>query len=185
MTATSRSAVVGVFHDRGRADEAVQELLRLGFPETAIGVAARTALTEKVGNQWDVGAATGAVAGGATGTLLGIAVASGLMTGVGPVVAGGLLGGLLTSAAIGAATGGMLGALVGLGVPEEEAVFYKEEFEAGRILVTVRVGDRASEAAGVLRQHGAYDITSREPAKPVRPEAPRQPSVNELAAGIQ
>ena len=138
MSDLSRPVVVGVFHERSRADEAVNELLRLGFPDSAIGVAARTPLTEKVGNQWEVGAATGAVAGGATGTLLGIAVATGLMTGVGPVVAGGLLGGLLTSAAVGAATGGMLGALVGLGVPEEEAVFYKEEFEAGRVLVTVR-----------------------------------------------
>jgi len=184
MATTSRPVVVGLFHDRGRADEAVQELLRLGFPESAIGVATRTALTEKIGNQWDVGAATGAVAGGATGTLLGVAVASGLMTGVGPVIAGGLLGGLLTSAAVGVATGGVLGALVGLGVPEEEATFYKEEFDAGRILVTVQAGDRASEAAEVLRRYGAYDITSREHPKTVSPEAPRQTNVNDVSVGI-
>lgn len=184
MSTASRPVVVGLFHDRSRADEAVKELLRFGFPEAAIGVAARSPLTEKIGNQWDVGAATGAVAGGATGTLLGIAVATGLMTGVGPVIAGGLLGGLLTSAAVGAATGGVLGALVGLGVPEEEATFYKEEFDAGRVLVTVQAGDRASEAAEVLRRFGAYDITSREPAKPVQPEAPRQATVNEVPVGI-
>jgi hypothetical protein len=184
MSTTSRPVVVGLFHDRSRADDAVNELLRLGYPENRIGVAARTPLTEKVGNQWEVGAATGAVAGGATGTLLGIAVASGLMTGVGPVIAGGLLAGLLTSAAIGAATGGMLGALVGLGVPEEEATFYKEEFDAGRVLVTVQAGERASEAAEVLRRFDAYDITSRVPEKAVQPEAPRQPNVNDLPVSI-
>jgi hypothetical protein len=173
-----------LFHDRGRADDAVKELLRLKFPESAIGLAARTPLTEKIGNQWEVGAATGAVAGGATGTLLGIAVAGGLMTGVGPVVAGGLLGGLLSSAAAGAATGGVLGALVGLGVQEEEATFYKEEFDAGRTLVTVRAGERASEAAEVFRRFGAYDTTSRDPSAPVRPEVPRQTNVNEVPVGI-
>lgn len=184
MATNSRPVVVGLFHDRNRADDAVKELLRIGLPESAIGVAARTPLTEKIGNQWEIGAATGAVAGGATGTLLGVAVASGLMTGVGPVIAGGLLGGLLTSAAVGAATGGVLGALVGLGVPEEEATFYKEEFDAGRVLVTVQAGERASEAAEVLRRFDAYDITSRDPAKSVKPEAPRQTNVNEVPVGI-
>jgi hypothetical protein len=184
MSITSKDIVVGLFHERGRADDAVKELLRLGISDSAIGVAARTPLTEKIGNQWELGAATGAVAGGATGTLLGIAVASGLMTGIGPVIAGGLLGGLLTSAAVGAATGGVLGALVGLGVPEEEATFYKEEFDAGRVLVTVRAGDRASDASEVLRRFGAYDITSRDPGKPATPEAPRQTNVNDVPVGI-
>src|SRR5439155_26761250 len=79
MATTSPPVVVGLFHERGRADDAVKELLRLGFPETAVGVAARTPLTEKVGNQWEVGATTGAVAGAAAGPLLGLAVAAGLM----------------------------------------------------------------------------------------------------------
>jgi hypothetical protein len=184
MANISRPVVVGLFHDRSRADDAVKELIRHGFPETAIGVAARTPLTEKFGNQWDVGAATGAIGGGATGTLLGIAVASGLMTGVGPVVAGGILGGLLTSAAVGAATGGVLGALVGLGVPEEEAIFCKDEFNAGRLLMTVKAGDRASEAAEILRRFGAYDTTSRDQTKSAQPEAPRHATVNDIPVGI-
>ena len=54
------------------------------------------------------------------------------------------------------------------------STFYKEEFDAGRVLVTVQAGDRSSEAAEVLRRYGAYDITSREPAKTVKPDAPRQ-----------
>src|SRR5438046_2658744 len=126
MSATIRPVTVGLFHDRGRAEEAVKELLRLGFTAGDIGIAARAPLTERSGSQWDVGAATGAVAGGATGTLLGIAVAAGLMSGVGPVLAGGMLAGVLTSAAVGTAAGGLLGALVGIGVPEEEAIFYRD-----------------------------------------------------------
>jgi hypothetical protein len=69
-------------------------------------------------------------------------------------------------------------------MPEEEAIFYKGEFDAGRVLVTVQAGDRASEAAEVLRRFGAYDITSREPPKTVKPEAPRQTNVNEVPVGI-
>jgi hypothetical protein len=179
MSTTSRPAVVAVFHERGQADEAVKELVRLGFPEADIGVAARETFTEPVGSQWDVGAATGAAAGGATGTLLGIAVAAGLIPGVGSAVAGGLLGGIFASVAAGAAAGGVLGALVGLGVPEEEATFYRDEFRAGRVLVTVRAGDRASEAVAALRRHGAYDVTSRDQAA-----APRRSTLDDVPFGL-
>ena len=179
MLVTTRPVVVAVFHDRGQADAAVKELVRLGFPEADIGVAAREPLTEPVGSQWDVGAAAGAAAGGATGTLLGIAVAAGLIPGVGPAVAGGLLGGILASAAAGAAAGGILGALVGLGVPEEEAIFYRDEFQAGRVLVTVRAGDRASEEVAALRRHGAYDVTSRDQAN-----APRRSALDDVPVGL-
>jgi hypothetical protein len=76
----------------------------------------------------------------------------------------------------------VLGALIGLGIPEEEAVFYRDEFEAGRVLVTVRAGDRASESAAVLRRHGAYDVTGR--AAPVTPPAPRHPDATGTPVGV-
>jgi len=34
---------------------------------------------------------------------------------------------------------------------------YESELSAGRVLVTVRAGGRADEAADVLRRHGARD----------------------------
>jgi hypothetical protein len=164
MQPFTRTTVVGVFHDRASADQALAELRRLGFADDRLGVVARDEplpATDADGTEWEIGATTGAVAGGATGTLLGIAVAAGLIPGVGPAIAGGLLGGLLASAATGAVAGGVLGALIGLGVPEEEAAYYSDEFAAGRTLVTVRADDRAAEVHGVLRRFGAYDIDDR------------------------
>jgi uncharacterized protein (TIGR02271 family) len=77
------------------------------------------------------------------------------------VVAGGILATVLGGAAVGAAAGGILGALIGLGVPEEEAHFYESEFNEGRIIVTVKAGNRFNEARDVLYRHGAYDVENR------------------------
>jgi hypothetical protein len=165
MQPFTRTTVVGMFHDRPSAEQAIEELRRLGFGDECLGVAVRDGpeiVTDADGTEWEIGATAGAIAGGATGTLLGIAVAAGLIPGIGPVIAGGLLGGLLASAATGAVAGGVLGALIGLGVPEEEAAYYSNEFESGRVLVTVQADDRADVARSVLRRFGAYDIEDRD-----------------------
>ena len=52
----------------------------------------------------------------------------------------------------GPASPGLVGALVGAGVPEHEAKYYHEEFEAGRTIVTVTANGRADEATAILRQ---------------------------------
>jgi hypothetical protein len=83
------------------------------------------------------------------------------MPAVGPVVAGGLLGSLLASAAAGAAAGGVGGAMLGLGLSEEEATRYHDEFVAGSTVVTVRAGGRYQEAVSILLDHGA-DVSSSE-----------------------
>src|SRR3954463_1012291 len=75
MTTSERSPVVGVFRDRTHAEQAVDELRRLGFRDEQIGVAARSgdhaaAVAEGEDTKWAAGATAGAVAGGATGTLL-------------------------------------------------------------------------------------------------------------------
>jgi hypothetical protein len=167
MTTSERSTVVGVFHDRTHAEQAVDELRRRGFRDEQIGVAARSgdhaaAVAEGEETKWAAGAAAGAVGGGATGTLLGVAVAAGLIPGIGPVIAGGTLAGVLASAATGVAAGGLLGALIGLGIPEEEAAYYHGEFEVGRTIVTVRADGRFAEARDVLRWFGAYDMYNRD-----------------------
>jgi hypothetical protein len=77
---------------------------------------------------------------------------------IGPVIAGGLLAAVLASAAGGAAVGVIVGALVGLGVPEEEARFYENEFHRGRTLVTVKPEGRYPEAESILRSCGGYDM---------------------------
>jgi uncharacterized protein (TIGR02271 family) len=156
---TNQSTVVGVFDNRDQADRAVEELRRMGFRDDQIGYAMRggdNTVAESTGNAAGEGLATGAVIGGLVG-----AAAALLIPGIGPVVAGGVLASVLGGAAVGAAAGGILGALVGMGIPEDEATYYEGEFQAGRILVTVKADTRAAEAREVLRRFGAYDVENR------------------------
>ncbi len=97
--------------------------------------------------------ATGAVTGGIVGGVLGAAVAL-LIPVIGPAFAGGILV-TVFSAALGAVTGGMLGALVTLGVPEELARHYEEEFKAGRTIVTVKTEDQQQEVLDIMYHYGA------------------------------
>ena len=178
MAAYTRTAVVGVFHNQEKADAAVEELYDSGFSHDQIGVVARSDVgtgdwsdpTTRTGGAVDAdhdgsGAEEGAVAGAAVGAGVGglwaLGIAAGALPAIGPVIAGGILASLLASAALGAAAGGLVGALVGLGVPEEEAQYYEEEFRSGRILVTVRANGRVEEAREILLSHGAVGVDGR------------------------
>jgi len=68
---------------------------------------------------------------------------------------------VLSNAAAGAGIAGLVGALIGAGVPEHEARYYHQEFEAGRTIVTVHADGRADEAMAILRRFGAYDMNTR------------------------
>lgn len=162
--------VIGVFHDREDAEQAIRELLDAGFSRDTIGVATRDRdvqgrVLEETGTKSAEGAAAGAVSGGVLGGILGLLVGVGALAipGIGPVIAGGALasafgvagGTAVAGAGIGAATGGILGALVGLGIPEEEARHFEQRFHEGGILVTVSAGARATEARRILERHRA------------------------------
>jgi hypothetical protein len=170
MATMNRTTAVGVFRDRGDAEQALRALHDAGFGDDDIGFAWRggdapAGTTTHGETKSGEAAATGAVVGG----LLGAAAAL-LIPGVGPAIAGGILAPLLgggaattagaaaAGAVAGAATGGILGALVGLGIPEEEARYYEGEFQSGRIIMTVRAGGRYDEAASIMRRYGAYDV---------------------------
>jgi len=167
--AKKRSTVVGVFEDRAHADQAIAELKRTGFRDDQIGVAMRHA--EGMGDAISAGdadesnAGSGAVAGALTGlglgALAGLGVLAGVIPVVGPAIAGGTLGIILSNAAAGAAAVGLTGALIGYGIPEEEAGYYHNEFEAGRTIVTVQADGRYDDAWSILQRHGAYDMSTR------------------------
>lgn len=169
MAAATTKTVVGVFHNQEKADAAVAELYDAGFAYDQIGIVARS--DANTGNWTDPtlrdetaaeeGAAAGAAVGAGVGGLWALGIAAGALPAIGPVIAGGVLASLLASAALGAATGGLIGALIGLGIPEEDATYYEEEFRAGRIIVTVRAGERAREAREVLLSHGAVGVDGR------------------------
>lgn len=98
--------------------------------------------------------ATGAFTGGVVGGVLGAAVAL-LIPVLGPAFAGGILV-TVFSAALGAMAGSFLGAFAAIGVPEEQARHYEEEFRAGRTIVTVKTEDRQQEVLDILYRNGVH-----------------------------
>ena len=161
MTTIERSTVVGVFEDRILAEHALDNLHQAGFSDDAIGFVVRDlATTDAIQRDTAAGAATGAVGGGVVGGLLGAAAAL-LIPGLGPALAGGILAVTLGGAALGAVAGSFAGALTGFGVPEEEAIYYQNELEMGRTIITVKTPERYQEASEILRRNGAYDASTR------------------------
>ncbi len=177
MADQNRSTVVGVFQNRGDAQCALDGLKRAGFTDDQIGMAMRNEEGMAPGTKdtkAGTGAVTGAVTGGVLGGLLGAAVSL-LVPGVGPVLAAGILGTTLAGVAGGAIAGGLIGGLVGMGVPEEEARFYDQEFKAGRVIVTAQADGRYDEAYNILHDCGAYDANT-EPQRLYGTESERENS---------
>ena len=167
-----RSTVVGVFENRGRAEQAIEALERAGFRDDQIGIVTPSleapgagGAAGEAGPGAGEGMATGGITGGVLGGLLG-AAASLLLPGIGPVLAGGILATTLGGAALGAAAGGLMSALTGMGVPEEEAHYYEGEFRSGHTIVTVKTNGRSQEAADILRDFGAHDAHTARDAAP-------------------
>src|SRR5919206_4015363 len=168
MTMTQRSTVVGVFHERDDAREAIEALKDADFAPDTISILspdkqATEDIAEETGTHAGSGAAAGAVTGGVLGGVGGWLVGIGALAipGIGPFIAAGAFATALGGAAIGAGVGAIAGALVGMGVPKEEAEYYEQEVKGGGTLVTVKADGRYSEAQQLLRQCGAYDVESR------------------------
>jgi len=164
MAMTARATMVGVFHHRPEAEQAVEELKAAGFRDDQIGFAMRPQsevaphdelvdhtdeTTPDVGNA----ALTGALAGGATA-----ATAALFVPAFGPVLAGGIMAATLLGAAVGATAGGVVGAMMHLGVSSDDAHYYETAMKAGRAVVIVHAGDRSDEATEILYRVGAYDV---------------------------
>lgn len=112
---------------------------------------------EEIAHERRVNEDVGAVSGGVMGGVLSAASAL-LIPGIGPVIAGGTLITALGGAAIGAVSGGFLSAFTNIGVPEKKVDYYKREFEAGHIIVTVKTNGRQQEVVNLLRSNGAHDV---------------------------
>jgi hydrogenase maturation factor len=162
MTNATRTTVVGVFQEQQAAERAIDRLRDAGFDANNIGYAGhgKEGADEDKAKDVTTGAASGAVGGGIAGGVIG-AIAAGLIPGVGPIVGAGLLAATLGGAGIGAAAGGLVGGLTGLGVSDEDAKYYDDEFRAGRTLVVVKAEGRYDEAYGILQAEGAYDVNRR------------------------
>jgi uncharacterized protein (TIGR02271 family) len=167
MDANNRTTAVAVFSSRAEAQQAVQELKRMGFRDDQIGVAHKnddSSISTTTGSG-ETHATEGAIAGAATGAgvgaLWGLGIAAGLLPAIGPVIAGGTLAAIAASAAGGAAAAGLAGALIGMGIPEDEASYYEGEVKSGHTVVTVRAENRVQEAQAVLSRFRGSDMHSR------------------------
>jgi hypothetical protein len=163
------NVLVGIFNDRYQAELAYDELKQAGFATEDLGFALRgsdaieggmitDALGTKDGEGAAVGAATGAVAGGVFG-----AIAAMLVPGIGPVLSAGILWTAMGFGAAGAAVGGLVGAMTGLGISEDEAVYYEQEFNSGKALIAVRTGMVTDQALEIIRRHGGYFVGDQLP----------------------
>jgi len=177
MNDSVRQTLVAVFEDRYEAEKALDDLEQAGFSHDDVGFALRGSdvtrggmISDAEGAKDRPGALTGAVTGGVVGGMIGAAAAL-LVPGVGPVLAGGVLASFFGGAIAGTAIGGILGAMTGLGISEEEAKFYEQEFQSGKAIVAVKCDSRCADAAEILRRHGGYDM-HREIGSPVRTEGP-------------
>lgn len=158
---------VGVFENHAQAQQAVNELRRMGLREDEIGVVShdgdhvKGAKDVSKGSNAATGAAAGVATGAGLGALWGLGIVAGILPAIGPAIAGGTLASILSSAAAGAAAAGIAGALIGVGIPEEEARYYEEEFKSGRTIVTVRSDTRCDEARAILSRFGGYDMRTQ------------------------
>lgn len=132
-----RQTAVGVFDKADQADAAIRDLRRLGVSDDQIHLVSGDLEPHR---RIDPASTTDAVQGAGVGMLVGASL--------------GGLAGLAPGAAAGAVAGGLIGAFIGLGVPEEEAAYYQDQFQAGRFIVAVNSDGRYDEAADVLRRHG-------------------------------
>jgi hypothetical protein len=153
--------VVGVFDTSRDARTVIEELRRKDFSSKRVGILSHDSdgdthlksIKDMEGNKAGEGAVAGVAVGAGGGALWALGIAAGLLPAIGPVVAGGLLGAVLASAATGAAAGGVTGALIGLGIDDEEAAYYDEEFKRGRTIVAVQPKNRAEaeQALAIMR----------------------------------
>jgi hypothetical protein len=182
MGSKKKTIQVGVFEHAEDARTAIHELRDAGFPEDEIGLLTHdaqgnpevTTFKDMEGNHAARGAAIGAAAGAGGGALWAIGIAAGFLPAIGPVIAGGILAAIGLSAGAGAATGLLVGAFVGLGVSDEEAAYYDDEFRKGRTIVVVQSHRAPDTAFRILNERSTRSPYLRDPLLPIPPnQTPR------------
>jgi hypothetical protein len=155
--------VAGLFRTRAEAEKALRKLKEAGFGPDQVSLA-----TPRIGRRGHYGMKVliGIAAGILLGALVG-AVVTGMVPGVKPLVPGNLLATFLFAALAGAATGGLAGALISMSASGDRALYYEQEVESGRFLVSVQ-GTRLDEARGIIRAAGAMEAAPVE--APLKPE---------------
>ena len=159
--------VVGLFKTRTEADRALGKLKESGFGPDQVTVS--TPAYRRRGHYFTK-VLIGIVVGTLFGALVG-AVATGVVPGVHPLAAGNVLATFLFVAAAGAITGFIAGMLLAMAASGDQALYYEQEVESGRILITVS-GSALERARDVMRAAGAMESSPVEaPLERPRPES--------------
>jgi tetrahydromethanopterin S-methyltransferase subunit C len=163
------TAVFGIYATATTAENAVDQLLLLGFTNSAISVLlpddeSTRAFAHEKNTKAPEGTATGVATGGVIGGTLGLLAGIGALAipGVGPLIAAGPIMGALAGLGAGGAVGGIVGALVGMGIPEYEAKRYEGDVKDGGTLLSVHcdTSEQIKAAKRALEETGARDISA-------------------------
>lgn len=161
--------IAGLFTTRSEAEKALRNLKEGGFGADQVSlVTPRRARRGHYGLKVLVGIAIGTVAGALLGALV-----TGIVPGVKPLLAGNVIATFLLALVAGAATGGVAGALLSMSASGDRALYYEQEVESGRFLISVS-GPRLDEAAALLEASGAMEAAPVE--APLHRERPRPES---------
>ena|SRR6266567_3145917 len=150
------------------AEDALDHLLAfVSHRERQQGQSAATAFSAQEAEQASIPTdsneeadSSGIAAGGLAGGVVGAVGSALFIPGIGPAIAGGVLGMAIVGAAVGGITGGFLGALMRMGVPEDKARYYEQEFKAGNVIMTIKPVNDAQEQQihHVLHRYRARDV---------------------------
>ena len=157
--------VAGLFRTLQEAELALRKLEEAGFGRDRVSIA--TPRRRRQG-RYGQKVLAGVVTGTALGALAG-AIVTGMVPGVHSMVTGNVLAIFLLAAVAGAATGGVAGGLLSMAASGDDSLYYEQEVESGRVLVSV-AGPGLDEARAILLGAGAMEAAPVEaPLKRGRP----------------
>src|SRR5438093_1524235 len=152
-----RRSMVALFTGQADAERAFSMLSDSGFrPEEMGFLGPHEVQGPDHARRQAAGIGGGAVAGSLAGGLLGAAAVSAI-PGIGPVITAGALLPIVMGAITGGATGGTVGSLLTAAVSKDELLYFMQEVQAGRCLLSVTT-DRAEAARQLLLQHVAMEV---------------------------
>ena len=161
--------IAGLFRTRSEAEKALRNLKEGGFGSDQVSLATpRRARRGHYGLKVLVGIGIGTVAGALLGALV-----TGIVPGVKPLFAGNFVATFVLALVAGSATGGVAGALLSMSASGDSGLYYEQEVESGRFLISV-TGSRLDEAAAILEASGAMEAAPVE--APIGHERPRAES---------
>ena len=141
--------IVALFKDKGQAESAVRALLTARFDSRVELRKPGEAQLPDFGAVAARGVSIGYVGGTVLGIVVGV-IAAGVIPGTHQFLHGGLFVPFMLAIAFGA-TGGLAGLLFSISLSQEKTLFYEQEMQSGRYLVSVQaVPERAETARQIL-----------------------------------